>query len=387
MDTGSTRRTLPDGAVLVHIGPHKTGTTAVQRVMNAQRKAMAELGVLYPGTDYRHRRPVHALLGKSPTGWPAAARAEWQELVDEVRRTDARLTCISAEELAAAEVEQIRTLVEDLGGDRVHIAIGVRRLDALLRSEWQQRVKSAHGTRTYDDWLRDILAPEHSTIAARLWHEHDLAQVLERWLQVVPPERVILLVGSESDRTRQPHAFEELLGLPEDLLIEERTRNPSLSYERIELMRQVNEVCNELELSDPQRYRYVRSGFCHGLAVHAREEQETSLPKAPDWARDRFAELGELRSRTVAESGAVVFGDPDELRPADTRAPGEDLHAPHSVPIGAVTAGMTKLLTALSAREDELEQARANDLTRRSSKDLLAEIVRRRLGRRRGNAG
>ena len=41
--------TLPEGAVLLHIGPYKTGSTAIQQALFDQRDVLAEHGVLYPG--------------------------------------------------------------------------------------------------------------------------------------------------------------------------------------------------------------------------------------------------------------------------------------------------------------------------------------------------
>ena len=47
---------LPDGAVLLHIGPYKTGTTAIQVSLHQHRADLAAHGVLYPGTSTRQRR-------------------------------------------------------------------------------------------------------------------------------------------------------------------------------------------------------------------------------------------------------------------------------------------------------------------------------------------
>ena len=40
---------LPPQAVLLHIGPHKTGTTAVQSALASARPRLKTAGVLYPG--------------------------------------------------------------------------------------------------------------------------------------------------------------------------------------------------------------------------------------------------------------------------------------------------------------------------------------------------
>ena len=40
---------LPEGCRLIHIGPHKTGTTALQWAMHVARDSLHEQGVHYAG--------------------------------------------------------------------------------------------------------------------------------------------------------------------------------------------------------------------------------------------------------------------------------------------------------------------------------------------------
>ena len=46
---------LEPGTRLLHIGPHKTGTTAVQGALHLARERLAAEGVVYPG---RGRQPL-----------------------------------------------------------------------------------------------------------------------------------------------------------------------------------------------------------------------------------------------------------------------------------------------------------------------------------------
>ncbi len=51
---------LPAGTRLLHIGPHKTGTTSVQAALFAARDTMAAHGVDFPaqpGTPWKRRSP------------------------------------------------------------------------------------------------------------------------------------------------------------------------------------------------------------------------------------------------------------------------------------------------------------------------------------------
>ena len=80
-------------------------------------------------------------------------------------------------------------------------------------------MKSVNETRTYDEWLREVLDPDRATQAARaFWHNHGLQSLIERWRGALPAERVIVMVSDESDRRLQARTFEQLLGLPEGLL-------------------------------------------------------------------------------------------------------------------------------------------------------------------------
>ncbi|MCZ0989260.1 hypothetical protein O1M54_32920 [Streptomyces diastatochromogenes] len=62
METDCTRDTpapLPAGTRLLHIGPHKTGTTAVQGALFAAKDRLPEYGVAFPAHS---RHPMEAAL-------------------------------------------------------------------------------------------------------------------------------------------------------------------------------------------------------------------------------------------------------------------------------------------------------------------------------------
>ena len=51
---------LPEDAVLLHIGVHKTGTTAIQAALADAREELASLGVRYPGKLQAQHRAAQA---------------------------------------------------------------------------------------------------------------------------------------------------------------------------------------------------------------------------------------------------------------------------------------------------------------------------------------
>ena len=127
---------IPAGGVLVHVGPFKTGTTAIQGALQDARERLPDHGVLYPGNARRIARPGWAVLGRKQRGRDPVPIEEWEELAAEVRAASDHRVCISTEDFGSASPEQAARIVGDLGGDRVHVVAVARRLDKLLPSQW-----------------------------------------------------------------------------------------------------------------------------------------------------------------------------------------------------------------------------------------------------------
>jgi len=101
--------TLEAGARLLHIGPHKTGTTAIQGAFDLARGRLAEYGVVYAGAA---RQPMRATL--AVTGRPAMLgeaqpdMAYWDRLVHSIRAAGDQRVVISSEFFADGDDEAAR---------------------------------------------------------------------------------------------------------------------------------------------------------------------------------------------------------------------------------------------------------------------------------------
>jgi hypothetical protein len=348
--------------VLLHIGPYKTGTTALQASFEQQRDDMRDLGVLYPGTQRRHARPVFALLGHALPGLPDVPEHEWVDLVDDVRRaTDARVV-LSSEDFASLSPEQAARAVGDLGVDRVHVLMVARNLSALLPSAWQERVKSVNETRGYDEFLTQVLADEpEGPSAAEFWRHHSLAGLIGRWTEVLAPDRVTVVVADEADRAQLRRTCERLLGLPEHLLSDGTVGNASLSWNRAELYRALNVAAADRGWDEGRYRRLVYRGLLGGLAGAEPARDESALPPLPAWAADRVAELSEERVREVADSGVRVVGELSHLLAPAPVGGSAGLDAPATVPIEAAVRGLEGLVDALR-RERNRTRSRSGRL-------------------------
>ena len=77
---------LQGGTRLLHIGPHKTGSTAVQGAFHLARERLAAQGVVYPGRGKQPLWPILAVTGQPALrGEPSPEMAYWDRLVHDIR--------------------------------------------------------------------------------------------------------------------------------------------------------------------------------------------------------------------------------------------------------------------------------------------------------------
>lgn len=346
---------IPEGARLVHIGPHKTGSTAIQVAFQTAGDRLAEHGVAYVTVGgYRPRKAGWALgLRGRPSGTEPPPIRQWEKFVAAVAAADAPRVCVSNEDFGRATRPLAARLVEDLGGERVHVVSVVRRLDRYLPSQWQERVKAGE-ERTYDEWLRVVLDTEdaeHDWDRRNVWFSHDVRALVERWLTVVAPERYTLVIGDEDDHSVVPHAFETLLGLPEGFVVPDPGRsNRGLSWAETELLRTVNKLLDDRGIERSHRRRLLTVGVLREMQARPTPPGPKS-PPLPDWAAEPVRDLGDRRVEdlhALGERGVHVIGDPGLVRmPGDVETASSPFPAP-AIDLRTAAENLASALTAIS---------------------------------------
>ena len=344
---------IPEGARLVHIGPHKTGSTAIQVALHSARDRLGEHGVAYVTLGgYRARKAGWALgLRGRPSGTQAPPIRQWERFAAAVAAADAPRVCVSNEDFGRATKAQAARVVDDLGGERVHVVSVVRRLDRYLPSQWQERVKAGE-ERTYDEWLRVVLDTDDAEPdwdRRNVWFSHDVRALVERWLKVVEPERYTVVVSDEADHAMLPRTFEAMLGLPEGFVVPDPSRsNRGLSWAETELIRSVNQLLEDRGVPRPRRRRLLQTAVLREMQARPTPAGPSS-PPLPDWAADRLRELSNRRIEdlgSLGERGVRLVGDAGLMRmPADVPTAAPPLPAPA---IELATAAET-LASALAA--------------------------------------
>ena len=304
---------LPEGTRLLHIGPPKTGTSALQSACHACRKAMREQRVRYAGAAkqastaaYAVTRRVHPSTGKPPS------MRHWNSLVREVRGARERRVLISSEFFAGATDEQAAKIVRDLDTARVHIAITLRPLAKILASRWQQNVQE--GARIqYEEWLHTVLDTPESDHGKRFWSRQRHDALVRRWVGVTGADRVTVVIVDESDHDALLRNFEEMLGLTSGTLHPQQdASNRSMTLEEIEGVRTFNEQFFADHFSKALHYKLMARGAALHMKSRTPATTEARLV-TPSWAIEKANRFGTEVAASIRELGVNVVGDLEAL--------------------------------------------------------------------------
>lgn len=178
----------------LHIGSPKTGTTAVQTFLAANREALRELAVLHPRTfgDKRHLVLPDLVRVKRQTRSTNGAGSEGlvdpesvaEQLQEELAERDYTKVLFSSEffwtKLARSrQLELLRDFLTRFF-DRIYIHAYIRRQDEYIASAWSTAVKGGSTDSLSGTWPRD-----------RLRDIIDYWKILSPWAEVFGRESII----------------------------------------------------------------------------------------------------------------------------------------------------------------------------------------------------
>lgn len=354
---------LPPRARLFHIGPYKTGTTAIQATAAAARQALLANGVRYPGRQLNHRVAVNAFMGRG-FGWvvdggPATAAPTprpWRELRREIEADRERRIWFGHEYASSATDEQARAWIEEIG-PRVQVVVTLRPFARVLPSLWQESLKRNAGRQRFESWLKDVLQPGRVGSDEREVR-HDHAELVRRWVAAAGPERVTVVALDRGRPDFLYRAFEGLLDLPKGLLepsAATRAGNRSLRVAEAEVLRRLNVATRKAGLEWINHEWLVYHGAIGELLERAPGKDETRL-RLPDWAFELAREQEWKIVAAIADSGAQVVGDLSTLLSAEPTRPYVDPAKVSEVPVAVAVQSMVGLIAAATGRDRSFER-------------------------------
>jgi glycosyltransferase involved in cell wall biosynthesis len=359
--TGGDSPWVPRGGLLLHIGPHKTGTTAIQSAFSADREALAALGVVYPGSTPAPHGAVMNRLG-TYRGWDDAiapgSLEGWEQLCVQARTASGSVV-VSSEALCHASDEQARLICRELRPGPARVVITVRALEHVLPSSWQEYVKSGW-TITFDEFLHAVLeAPDSpDNPVPTFWARQDLGRLVRRWTEAVGRDHVVVVVADPSNRSQLFRTFEDLLGLPQGILrADAGAANRSLTLPEVEMLRRVN-LLSKQSVPWKRFNQLLRQGGTPQLVEGRRPPADEARLALPAWAVERARSLGARAVDQIRATGVRVDGDLGALTPAAPRPPtavpaSDCTHVPIDAVVGVIEGLVVKINEVeLSERSD-----------------------------------
>lgn len=308
--------------VFIHVGFHKTGTTAIQESLFANSKALKDLGTTYVRTGKKaSHRAAWALSGKT-WGWKDRGGlktpiSEWQKLLRKIKFRKAQ-TVISSEFFSELSDKHLLKLATDLKGIDVHVIFTIRPFGKILSSSYQQYLK--YGLKaSYEEWLQDIFAvPNKSKLSPSFWKRHNHAKVIDRWLRVFGSQNIHLIVVDENEPDRLYRSFEEVLKLPKQTLnpVNSVGSNRSLSHAEVSLLLAINKAF-PANRSWPDYELFVRNGAFRYVTDEIKLTEQDERLLTPQWALDIAEEFSKKTVKEIESLGLNIYGDLQKLLTLD----------------------------------------------------------------------
>ena len=336
--------------VNLHIGAFKTGTSFIQKVLMAGRAELADLGVLWPGSDWQS--VVQGVQGLRDDRKVPYER--WSDLVGEIDRWRGDSVIISMEFMSLLSDGQVAKCVESLGKHELRIILTARDLGRQIPAQWQESVQNASSW-TYHDYVDGLTstAPITNRYGRHFWGKQDFAELLKPWSRHVPSTDLVVVTVPPSGAPKGLlwDRFCESVRIPPDRFDSSMSANESLGAASAELMRYVSAAAEGVKVSDAARRNLKKVVSKDILASHKSSEPTLILPpQHQGWTTDRSRTL----INDIAALGPTVIGDLEELMPVYAPERDNTTTDPSSISTDQLMAAAAYGILGMSQREARL---------------------------------
>ncbi len=217
--------------LLLHIGTHKTGSTAIQYLL-AQVEPFGER-VLYPqsGRSKVREQNGHKELAAAIRKTPGCDEGCWDRLHRELEESPAEIAVLSAESFSSFQDQHVERLRRALRHVEVRVLVYVRNPLDFMASSFAQAVKSSRYPASFGDFIR---------LDERI-ARCNYAALMDRWVGVWGRDRVRLQIYDKV----AADLLEDLMAqvpVPHAPIGELRRRNRTPPVHVVHLLRYVNRL-------------------------------------------------------------------------------------------------------------------------------------------------
>jgi hypothetical protein len=337
---------------IIHIGPHKTGSTYLQNHLTQNRAALIGRGIYYPRE-----------WTTPEIGWCHAELATLlqQGAFDAIRRMFADLTAagwpvivLSSEDFSSLGEDRLHFLRECTGAD-AQIVFFARRWSELLQSRGQEHIRQG-GTQLLPEFIAGILTDPFGSETI------NFSLILDRFAKAFGPSRLKVL-SYNNILERGDNLFScfaaKILGIDDLPILSPAPAHASLSIENIELVRALNVLRVRHGAKFPCQMGSLVAAVLEHPLRHTRQAMAGSVAEI---SFDGFTEpFNTLYGSVIAKYGQAIekeFDEPDRLLFKRRRSSMRYID-PNYLLDPAVIAELSEFLAELAGRSRSVSQAPA----------------------------
>jgi hypothetical protein len=301
--------------LILHIGIYKTGTTSLQSVLSANRGILKAHEVHYPD----HGLDSHSTLASSvmQKNWGWADRGEttfspwyWNNFVKDLAKLTGTVL-ISSEFFCQADDDQVARIRASLPNCKITVVIGLRPLNELLWSTYQQLIKFGRHY-SVDEWLQSTFGDfDSGNLNSGFWLRNHQDRLISRWGEEFGKENLRIVTSDPRQPALALNLIKDLAGISQVALNEksaELNKNRSMTVIETEVVRDINKSI--FEKVDWPIYRQVlRRGAIERIVeirVPPISEQKSAIP---EWATLRAIEIQNEWTNSFLTSSLKVTPD------------------------------------------------------------------------------